>query len=568
MPLLSSLALLAALSGTAHASIPDLIGMGPANIGSGDASTALADDAYATYYNPAGLSQLKQITFSAGPVVGQALLRPFKGIVYDTNGDGLTQDLQGYPDYGDVGADYRLSSGGKTNALYTNGLQLGLVVPFWRYFAFGIAAYLPTGSLIHISVADPFIPYYVMFADRNNRFSLTPAFSVNPIQGVYLGGGMEVMANIVATVKAGVNANVSAFPTGGDGSSMLNGSVKAGVSQLSADVLPVIALNGGLLIDGSVLGSPDNAEQGARLRRHAIGVSYRGSWMTKVDADVTATTTGLIRFDDQTVLLSSLLSEPVHVQLKNLIGFYTPANLSVGVRTGFGDLRGANGRLEDRARVTLTADADYTYWSGYQEMVSPATTVTVNAIEGTQVSIQVGDDYGPPKFRNTLSFRGGARYTLDLSKGNRAFGPLRLNLRAGGGYVPSAVPDQTGLTNYMDSDRIVGSLGVGIEAAQLRPRENWAPISKGPIQIDVGGQVQDLRTRTVTKDAALLADSDGDGIVDYPRGYPLGGQITSDGLYLALMVGFQMQLGDPMRPAKALRRSKIAPTAPVDGGAL
>ena len=70
---------------------------------------------------------------------------------------------------------------------------------------------------------------------------------------------------------------------------------------------------------------------------------------------------------------------------------------------------------------------------------------------------------------------------------------------SGGGYgfVPTPVPDQTGITNYMDSDRHVVSAGVGL---RYFPRS--AP---GPINIDLGGQYQQLVTRTVPPAWTLIS---------------------------------------------------------------
>ena len=89
------LAALALSSRDAAASIPDLVGEGPANIGMGSAGTALANDAYAPYYNPAGLTQLRRITLGLAPVHGQKCLAGFSGIVQDTNGDVMPVEYRG-----------------------------------------------------------------------------------------------------------------------------------------------------------------------------------------------------------------------------------------------------------------------------------------------------------------------------------------------------------------------------------------------------------------------------------------------------------------------------------------
>ncbi len=54
-------------------------------------------------------------------------------------------------------------------------------------------------------------------------------------------------------------------------------------------------------------------------------------------------------------------------------------------------------------------------------------------------------------FRNTISARLGGEYAVNDD----------LSMRAGIGYVPSYVRDQTGRTNYVDNNRLLGSIGMG-----------------------------------------------------------------------------------------------------------
>lgn len=543
---------LASLSRDAAASVPDLVGEGPANVALGSASTALANDAYAPYYNPAGITQLRRVTMSAAPVLGQALLSDFSGIVYDTNGDGLLQDALGVPDYGPVGTDYRVPLGEGVAPFYTNGVQFGLVVPIRRVLAFGISGYMPGDALLRASVADPTIPYYVMFADRNNVFAVNPALAVQPVQGLSIGVGAQVMAGIDAEVKASVHANVSAF-SGEEGAKSVEGQVQADIDQLDLIVAPDFRLNAGFLLDLSAFTASRDPERVERLARHALGVTWRGKWLASTSASVTANVTGQVQLEDETLLLSQLVEEPISLELKGLNAFFNPPQLAVGFRTGIGDVRDAQGRLESTPRLLLVADATWTQWSSFRDLTAPYQELTIDSLEGTSFTVTVGQDYGAPNFRDTLSYRGGLQVSTGPIAKAESIGDLQLRLRAGGQWIPTPVPAQTGLTNYMDSDRVVGTAGLGLEVAQLKPWKKYAPLTQGPVSLDLGGQFHYLLPRAQQKADDLIADSDGDGIPEYVQGYPLGGQIVSGGVYWAATAGISLQIGEAQRRPAPMR---------------
>jgi len=543
------LAALSSISGAALASVPDLVGEGPSNISLGSAGTALANDAYGAYYNPAGIAQLRHISMAAAPVLGQASLADFSGIVYDVDGDGRLQDSQGMPDYGPVGTDYRVPTADGVNPYYTNGIEFGLTIPIRRVLALGISGYMPSDALMRVSVANPAIPYYVMFADRNNRFALTPAVALQPVQGLYLGLGMQVMAGIQADVSASTYADVSAFPED-ESAKSVSADVTANIDKLDVAITPEIRYNFGLLIDGSVLTKSRDPDKVSRLSRHAFGLTMRGPWQADTKAHVGATVNGQIKFQDETLLLSDLVKEPISLDLSDLIAFYNPPETAIGIRTGIGDVREGNGALDPTPRVMLVADMTYTQWSSFQELTSPYSVVTVDSLEGTSFNLTVGQDYGKPGFKDTWSYRGGLQITAGPMAKYDSIRDLMLKLRLGGQWIPTPVPEQKGLTNYMDNDRAVATAGLGIEAGQLKPFKKVAPLTQGPVSLDIGGQFHYLVPRANHKDADLVQDSDGDGIPEYVMGYPLGGQITSSGYYWVATAGISFQVGEVQtRPA-------------------
>ncbi len=552
------LAGLSSLSSVANASIPDLVGMGPSNISMGSASTALANDAYGAYYNPAGIGQARRITMAAAPILGQAMLGDFSGIVYDTNGDGLLQDTLGFPDYGPVGTDYRTSTDAGTSPFYTSGVQFGIVLPVWHVMAIGITGYLPSDALMRVSVADPSIPYYVMFADRNNRFAVSPALSIHPMQGLYLGVGAQVMAGIQADATLSTHANVSAFSSE-EGAPAVDAQIQADIDQLDVAITPDLRLNGGLIIDASLLSKSRDPDKVTRLQRHAIGLSWRGVWLANTNAHVTANVTGQVKFDDETLLLSQLVEEPIALDIAGLQAFFNPPQAAFGLRTGFGDVRDGTNTLESTPRVQLTADATWTQWSSFQETTAPAMELVIESLEGVEMSANVGQDYGSPKFKDTISYRAGMQIATGSFLTKPAIQDMQVKVRMGAQWVPTPVPAQTGKTNYMDSDRVVGTGGLGFEIGRLAPFDGLPPVTQGPISLDIGGQYHYLLPRTQVKDEDLIQDSNGDGIPEYIQGYPLSGELTSYGAYWVVTAGLSMQLGTPQEHPRPIRSMKEGP---------
>ncbi len=523
------------LAGRAGATIPDLVGMGPDNIGMAGAVTALAADPYAAYYNPAGIAQTRHVVLEMGYILGQANLQGFTDIVYDTDGDGLVQDMDGYPDYGDVGADYRVGDSGTAALFYGAGLQLGAIFPIWRHVSLGLAAHLPSASLMRMELENPYIPYYVMFRNRNNRFSASPALAIQPVRGVYLGIGAQLRTRMVTRLRISSYTDIETFSsTTGEGEPEVVGTIQANVDEMVMSLEPDLAPNFGFLLDLGALFEPDDPLHDA-FGHVALGVAWRGPWLVSTNVDATILANGHVTFDDQDLLLSSLLEEPMEVELRDMTSFYDPPQLALGIKLGYSGL-------------VLAGDLTWVRWSSFTETVAPYSETTIESLAGTSVTIQSGYEYPDPDFRDTWTLRVGGVFSYKPWPAARHLGNTELFLRAGYAFVPSPVPDQTGLTNYMDSDRTVLAGGLGIQAGRIKG------FSRGPVRLDIGGQYHVLETRTVQKDPGLVADQDGDGILDYPQGYPLSGEITSAGELWAVSVGIQMSFDDPKPWPRSMRR--------------
>lgn len=511
----------------ALATTPDMYGMGARNMARANASTARADDAWTTYYNPAGVARIRHVSLEATYVIGQARLRSFERIVYDRDGDGQLSDSDGFAETGPVGTDYRARNTGNDRPFQTDGLMIGIAYPLGWRFGVGISLYLPSEGLLRLQLEDPSIPYYVMYRNRNNRFTLSPSLGFQIIEGLSLGVGASVSANAKLYARASATANVSAFASDAPEGQELNADISLDVQALEAAAVPAVHPIVGMQLSFGAFVPKRKEKLRALLDRFAIGATYRGKWAVDTSAEVVAGVNGEITFDDETLLLSSLLEEPLNVSIEDLTAFYNPPQLAIGLTGGYEFFQ-------------FSFDAQWTKWSGFRELTTPATTLAIDAIAGTSISVDLGKELPPPAFRDTWTMRMGTDFDFDIAQNVKVVDRLGVHIGAGYSFVPTPVPEQTGLTNYMDASRHVMALGVGLELGQIRG------VSKGPVRFDLAGQFHQMVERTSTK-TLDITDVDGDGRLDYPSGYALDGEITAAGSAWALMGSVAIQFGDPTR---------------------
>lgn len=181
--------------------------------------------------------------------------------------------------------------------------------------------------------------------------------------------------------------------------------------------LPSIAVNTGIYLADST--DQANADLAADVRTSnsfgllagltvnlpgdlAVGLSFRDSLAMRLSSDNEIQINGITG------------GEPI-IQQARWTPIYTPARASAGVAWTRGDF-------------LLSGDLRYTFWSTYEN--------------------GQGERAG---FRNVFSGALGAQWQYSEHTA----------LRAGIGYEPSPVPDQTGRTNYVDNDRLAISLGAG-----------------------------------------------------------------------------------------------------------
>ena len=162
--LMAVLAGLIAQGGDAEANPVDAFGISSRAIAMGGAYTALAHDASANYYNPAGIVARKDLSLDIGYQIAVPTLR-----------------LNGH----NVGVDH------------TRGLTAGIVAPGsigpFR-FAFGVVMFLPDERVSRVRAMPRVQPRFVYYDNRTQRIYLSTNLAVQIVKGLYVGAGVTFMS--------------------------------------------------------------------------------------------------------------------------------------------------------------------------------------------------------------------------------------------------------------------------------------------------------------------------------------------------------------------------------------
>ena len=157
-----------------------------------------------------------------------------------------------------------------------------------------------------------------------------------------------------------------------------------------------------------------------------------------------------------------------------------------------------------RERLVVEVDVTWMDYSNYQ-VSTPKYEFEEEVPDWVKTLLSM-NNFPDPEFKDIFVPRLGTEFMV-----NKYF-----TLRGGYYYQASPVPDQRGITNYVDADKHVISIGGGVKAF-LPPK-----ILERPIHIDFVFQAQILQKRSVTKD--YPEDPVGDYTVD--------GEIFLGGIFL------------------------------------
>ena len=348
------------------------------------------------------------------------------------------------------------------------GVMGGVAIGVTRGVGLGFAVYLPSADhLAKLETHSQREPSYTLYDARPERLVLLAALGVEPFDGVRIGAGVNVLFGPQGKVEM-------YMPLAGGGEAN---------AELALTFRPRVSPYFGVLVDIT-----------ARVR---AGLVYREELRHgELDLDVEADT-GLL------ALAASIES----------VVFHAPRQVTLG----------GSWSLTDRLLVDI--DATWQQWSHF----SDASIAGRAEVEGAGIEIDFRDVV-PTGFRDTWAARAGVEYALarlDALTWAKAF---EVTGRAGYGHVPSPVPEQDGITNYLDSDVHLTTVGAGVALVD--------PLAAGrTFMLDLHLQIRFLSRRTHRK-AAARVDLDDDGgaetlVFGHPE-YETGGTVTSAGVTLGL----------------------------------
>jgi long-chain fatty acid transport protein len=372
-------------------------------------------------------------------------------------------------------ADHTLKINGNDNHVDpVKGIVGGLVAPgkiAGIPFAFGIAIHLPDDRLSRVRAIRQEQPRWELYDNRNQRLYLAANLAVSPWEWLQIGGGVSFMSSTQGSLDISGEANI--FQT--DASQVRH--------EVDADL--------------TAIRYPQAGARVALGKRAAVAVVYRGEF--KLALDLKARLQG-----DLSHLTTALYELQTHS-----VDAFLPQQLVVG---------GSYSITDD-----LKANLDVTWinWSAYE---APVAALNVN------LDIPPPKGGWPPNITpptvpaptKVVPIAMHDRFVPHVGVEWRAIAQPKWEgfVRAGYEYAKSPVPEQTGLTNYVDRDRQSFSAGLGVRLV--------APIAElpGDVRFDVHAQYSDLAEATTHKSDA--ADLVGD--------YTARGHIWNVGANLA--VGF------------------------------
>ncbi|MCZ7584037.1 MAG: hypothetical protein M5R36_12260 [Deltaproteobacteria bacterium] len=329
----------------------------------------------------------------------------------------------------------------------TEGAVFGTVLPlpFGGFLtdrlALGFAAFFPRGVFAELDVPAPDVPQYVLLRNSGQQATLAPSMSIRLHDALAVGGGAELFSNTDGEINAIVDAN---------------GDIQTLTGQ---EVYTSFAPIAGLMF------RPGEIWTG--LRPLSFGFVFREEFFTHYRIPIN----------------SYVGSTPITL-IFDATSLYTPRQWTAGLAF-----------QSEAYGFTAEFDASYNEWSGFPD---PNLFVDV-AFEVPLIGVGFADsEQLDPGFKDTVTLRTGVE--------KHVFDTPYFGFLAQGGYFydPSPVPAQTGITNYLDTDRHVFSGGLAFDVLGVGA---WR--FDGPITVQATGQYHYLVPRRFHKDTNVPSDNPG-----------------------------------------------------------
>ena len=331
----------------------------------------------------------------------------------------------------------------------TNALFLGasMPIPFTdelkNRIGFGYYFFQPLWYTVDVTIPATTAPQFPVLEATTRMQLIQVALAGDFIPGILVGAGVTVGNKLGAALN--LEPGLGGF-----------GGVQEVISTVDQQVNTVLSPTVGILC------KPGRYHES--LSHLSVGFTFRDRFYMDMDFPVVVVLSGFLL----TLDLSSTF-------------VYSPRQYVLGVAW-------------QKPRYTVSLDISYNEWSDYR---APSLAIATE-IDIPLITLKQG--YIPePSFRNTVTPRLGFE-ALPLSTDH-----LDLYLRAGYFFDPSPAPEQTGLINYLDSDRNVFSWGFGV----LLKRIGRFDLTGKPVSFDVGIACHWLADRRNRKSPEIRADNPG-----------------------------------------------------------
>lgn len=282
--------------------------------------------------------------------------------------------------------------------------------------AIGIAAHIPDDGLSRVTALREGVPRWELYDSRAAVLYLTANAAIAPFDWLELGGGVSFLAATEGRFEITGTANILA-----PFDSHLRHEVDANLTSVRYP------------------------EAGARFRMGSgadIAIVYRHE--TKLQLALDAFLHGDIDFAGIPVPLTYNLES-------RTVAAFLPAQLVVGTS------------IHPIKDLHVNVDLTYVHWSGYDSPTAK-TTAALRAKPPANFDIDLPGDVKPtepipPQFEDRLVPRIGVEWFVPKLD-EKAF--ARVALRAGYVFERTPIPEQSGLTNFVDADRHTFTFGAGV----------------------------------------------------------------------------------------------------------
>jgi hypothetical protein len=490
------------MAGTAGANMFTSQGFSSRAISLGGACSSLAGDTSGSFCNPSLMStQGDGMRVDAGfqyvkPVLNYSLREPVAG---DPAVDSILDEFNLYRS-----RKFESASTPQHHAGYT----LGVAQVFrknskhLKNVAAGLGLFVPSRGTLLLKIPNESSPFFLDYDLDPNIIIVMPALSAKLTDSFHVGVGASVLVREVP-----IDANLTSTPLGNVD------------SEATIKVPFHAAPSAGLLYKPS--------------EDFSVGLSYTSSFYMKlcITADVQVDIARIIK-QSVNIDLNSITQDDPENRLMTLLSAL-PDQIKEGVIANITTTQqftpargvvGANYRFKEN--ILVTTDLVWMKWSEY---VPPFNAVRIT-IKNSKLRKLIEDTESlmgtrltsiePQKiqFKDTINPMVGVEYRVvpDIA------------LRAGYAYKPTPVPDQTGISNILDSDKQTFSAGFGYDFGEL------SFMSPGRMGLDAHAAYTVIAGRSVDKDIRLLTGNSMEKTTDNPGypGYSFSGTALNSGLSL------------------------------------